>query len=296
MLDPFYGMHWMLATPFDQNEEVDYDSIPNLVNKAISSGCTGVVGLGVMGEAARLTDRERTKIAETIIKSSENLPVTLGTTANGTKAMIDRSREAEQIGAAAVMVSAPSMPKSNLDALFGYYYQLAEQLTIPIVMQDYPQTSGVEMPVNFIVRVANEIPNVKYLKLEDPPTPTKISAIRNKIQDRMGIFGGLGGVFLLDELRRGSIGAMTGFAYPEILVQICNEYKNGKSEGAEKLFYDHLPLIQFEQQEGIGLAIRKAGIHHRGLISHPTVRHPASQLAENTYKELLEMIKRVGLK
>lgn len=137
---------------------------------------------------------------------------------------------------------------------------------------------------------------MKYLKLEDPPTPTKISAIRNKIQDRMGIFGGLGGVFLLDELRRGSIGAMTGFAYPEILVQICNEYKNGKSEGAEKLFYDHLPLIQFEQQEGIGLAIRKAGIHHRGLISHPTVRHPAGQLAENTYKELLEMIKRVGLK
>jgi len=286
----------MLATPFDQNEEVDYDSIPNLVNKAISSGCTGVVGLGVMGEAARLTDKERTKIAEAIIKSSENLPVTLGTTANGTKAMVDRSKEAEQIGAAAVMVSAPAMPKSNLDALFGYYHQLAEQLSIPIVMQDYPQTSGVEMPVEFIVRVANEIPNVKYLKLEDPPSPTKISAIRNKIQDRMGIFGGLGGVFLLDELRRGSIGAMTGFAYPEILVQICNEHKNGKSEVAEKLFYDHLPLIQFEQQDGIGLAIRKAGIHHRGLISHPTVRHPAGQLAETTYKELLEMIKRVGLK
>ena len=296
MIDSFYGMHWMLATPFNQNEEVDYESIPNLVGKAISSGCTGVVGLGVMGEAARLTDRERTKIAEKIINSAENLPVTLGTTANGTKAMIERSKEAEQVGAAAVMVSAPSMPKSNLDALFGYYHQLAEQITIPIVMQDYPQTSGVEMPVDFIVRVANEIPNVKYLKLEDPPTPTKISAIRNKIQDRMGIFGGLGGVFLLDELRRGSIGAMTGFAYPEILVQICNEYKNSKSELAEKLFYDHLPLIQFEQQEGIGLAIRKAGIHHRGLISHPTVRHPAGQLAETTYNELLEMIKRVGLK
>jgi 4-hydroxy-tetrahydrodipicolinate synthase len=296
MVDSFYGMHWMLATPFHQNEEVDYDSIPNLVQKAMSSGCTGVVGLGVMGETARLTDRERTKIAETIIKSSENLPVTLGTTANGTKAMIERSKEAEQIGAAAVMVSAPSMPKPNLDALFGYYHQLAEQLTIPIVMQDYPQTSGVEMPVDFIVRVANEIPNVKYLKLEDPPTPTKISAIRNKIDDRMGIFGGLGGVFLLDELRRGSIGAMTGFAYPEILVQICDEFKNGKLEVAEKLFYDHLPLIQFEQQEGIGLAIRKAGIHHRGLISHPTVRHPAGQLAENTFKELLEVINRVSLK
>ena len=296
MPDSFYGMHWMLATPFDQKEEVDYKSIPNLVAEAISSGCTGVVGLGVMGEAARLSDKERTKIAEIIIDAADNLPVTMGTSASGTKAMIERSKEAEQMGAAAVMVSAPSMPKANLDALFGYYYQLAEQISIPIVMQDYPQTSGVEMPVDFIVKVANEIPNVKYLKLEDPPTPTKISAIRNKIQDRLGIFGGLGGVFLLDELRRGSIGAMTGFAYPEVLVQICNHHKTGASDLAEKLFYDHLPLIQFEQQEGIGLAIRKAGIHHRGLISHPIVRHPAGQLAENTFNELLQIIHRVGLK
>ncbi len=94
----------------------------------------------------------------------------------------------------------PSMPKTNLDVLFGYYYQLAEQIPIPIVMQDYPQTSEVEMPVDFVVKVANGIPNVKYLKLEDPPTPTKISAIRNKILDSLGIFGGPGGVFLLDEL------------------------------------------------------------------------------------------------
>ena len=296
MSDKFYGMHWMLATPFDSQEQVDYESIKNLMEKAKSAGCTGVVGLGVMGEAARLTDKERTEIASTILSHADGMPVTIGTTANGTMSAIARSREAESLGASAVMVSAPNMPKPNLSALMAYYQRIAESISIPIVMQDYPQTSGVEMPVNFIVRVANEIPNVKYLKLEDPPTPTKISAIRNKIQDRMGIFGGLGGVFLLDELRRGSIGAMTGFAYPEILVQICNEYKNGKSEGAEKLFYDHLPLIQFEQQEGIGLAIRKAGIHHRGLISHPTVRHPAGQLAETTYKELLEMIKRVGLK
>ena len=295
MVDVFYGMHWMLATPFLENEQVDYESIPNIVKKAKEVDCAGLVGLGVMGEVARLTDRERSNIAEHIIKAAEGVPVTLGTTANSTVAAIHYSREAQKLGASAVMVSAPSMAKANLDALFSHYDRLAKEISIPIVMQDYPQTSGVEMPVDFITRVANEIPQVKYLKLEDPPTPTKISSIKSKIGDRLGIFGGLGGVFLLDELRRGSIGAMTGFAYPEILVDICKNMKNGDTSKAEELFYKHLPLIQFEQQEGIGLAIRKAGLHHRGLIKFPTVRAPAGQLAQQTRNELEAIISRVGL-
>jgi len=295
LVDKFYGMHWMLATPFFDDEQIDFESIPRLVEHAKNSRCTGIVGLGVMGESARLTDIERAKVSEAILENSQGLPVTLGTTADSTKAVIDRSKEAESLGASAVMVSAPSMAKANLDALFGYYYRLAESIEIPIVMQDYPQISGVEMPVSFIARVAKEIPQVRYLKLEDPPTPTKISAIRNQAGERLGIFGGLGGVFLLDELRRGSIGAMTGFAYPEILVNICNHYLNDNLESASKLFYQYLPLIQFEQQEGIGLSIRKAGLHHRGFISTPTIRHPASNLPETTRDELETMIRQVGL-
>ena len=296
MVDDFYGMHWMLATPFMENEQVDYESIPNIIKKAREAGCTGVVGLGVMGEVARLTDYERSRISEEIISSSDGLPVTLGTTANSTIAAIHYSKEAERLGASAVMVSAPTMVKANLATLFSHYDRLAKEISIPIVMQDYPQTSGVEMPVDFITRVANEIPQVKYLKLEDPPTPTKISLIKSRIGDRLGIFGGLGGVFLLDELRRGSIGAMTGFAYPEVLVDICKLMKIGDISEAEELFYKHLPLIQFEQQEGIGLAIRKSGLHHRGLIKFPTVRAPAGQLAHDTRSELEAIIRRVGLK
>ncbi|PZC43608.1 MAG: 4-hydroxy-tetrahydrodipicolinate synthase [Chloroflexi bacterium] len=94
----------MLATPFDQKEEADYESIPNLAAEAISSGCIGVVGLGVMGETARLSDKERMKIAGIIIDPADNLPITLGTSASGTKAMIERSKEAEQMWATAVMV------------------------------------------------------------------------------------------------------------------------------------------------------------------------------------------------
>ena len=295
MSDKFYGMHWMLATPFDLQEQVDYKSIKNLMEQAKSAGCTGVVGLGVMGEAARLTDKERTEITSAILSHADGMPVTIGTTASGTASAIARSREAESLGASAVMVSAPNMPKPNLSALMGYYQRIAESISIPIVMQDYPQTSGVDMPLNFIKEAARNIHSIKYLKLEDPPTPTKITAIKSEIGDRLGIFGGLGGVFLLDELKRGSIGAMTGFAYPEILVKICSLMKAGNTKDAEDLFYQHLPLIQFEQQEGIGLAIRKAGLYLRGLIKSPTVRHPSGQLATDTFEELKAIISRVGL-
>ena len=293
MVDYFYGMHWMLTTPFLPNEEIDYNSIPKIVGQAKKSGCTGVVGLGVMGEAVRLTDAERTKVAEAIVSAADRLPVTLGTTANSTKAVIDRSIEAENLGSAAIMVSAPSMQNASTDNLFAHFARLAEKISIPIVMQDYPQVSGVKMPVSFITRVAKEIPQVKYLKLEDPPTPSKISSIRNRISDRLGIFGGLGGVFLLDELRRGAIGAMTGFAYPEMLVAVVALHLSGQHDQAEDIFDAYLPYVRHEQQPGFGLALRKEILYRRGIIASPQVRAPGPILNETDHKELDRLIRRI---
>ncbi len=295
MKDSFYGVHWMLATPFDDNEDVDAASIPGLVEKAKEVGCRGVVALGVTGEAARLTDAERRLVAETVVKSADGMPVTLGTTAASTRVAVQRCKEAQSIGAAAVMVAAPPMAKPNLDALFVYYQRIAEAVDLPIVVQDYPQTSGVHMPASFIARLAQQIPSVRYLKLEDPPTPPKITAIRDLIGDRLSIFGGLGGVFLLDELSRGSAGAMTGFAYPEILVDICRAMAEGDRKRAEQVFYRHLPLILFEGQEGIGLSIRKEALYRRGLIRTPRVRHPGPQTTEATRKELQHLVQMLGL-
>jgi 4-hydroxy-tetrahydrodipicolinate synthase len=295
MQDNFFGMHWMLATPFDQNEDVDTASIPRLVEKAREVGCRGVVALGVTGEAARLTDKERALVAEKVIDSASGMPVTLGATAASTKAAIANCKEAQSLGAAAVMVASPPMPKPNLDALFTHYQRIADAVDLPIVVQDYPQTSGVQMPVSFIARLAEGIPSVRYLKLEDPPTPPKITAIKGLIGDRLGIFGGLGGVFLLDELARGSMGAMTGFAYPEVLVEVIKHMAEGDKAKAEEVFYRHLPIILFESQEGIGLSIRKEALHHRVLIKTPRVRSPGAGITEATRKELLHLIERLGL-
>jgi 4-hydroxy-tetrahydrodipicolinate synthase len=285
----------MLATPFKDDEQPDLDSISNLMEKAYASGCEGVVALGVTGEAARLTDAERRAVAREVIANANGMPVTLGTTAPGTSAAVEYSKEAQELGAAAVMVSAPAMGKPNPDSLFTHYSRLAEAVDVPIVVQDYPQTSGVHMAPAFIARLYQEIPGVKYLKLEDPPTPTKITAIRALAGDDLAIFGGLGGMYLLDELTRGSAGAMTGFAYPEVLVAICRHMAEGDRKAAEEVFYRHLPLLLFEFQEGIGVAIRKYALQQRGLISSARVRHPGPQTTEQTRNEFHQLVEAVGL-
>lgn len=295
MAEVFTGVHWMLATPFTQDESVDTGSIPLLVDKAKESGCRGVVCLGVTGEAARLTDRERRLVVKTVVESADGLPVTVGTTAAGTAAAVEYSQEAQELGAAAVMVSAPAMGKPNDNALFTHYARIADGVSVPIVVQDYPRTSGVHMSAQFIAKVAETIPAARYLKLEDPPTPDKITAVRGLIGDKMGIFGGLGGVFLLDELSRGSAGAMTGFAYPEVLVQICRHMAEGDRTRAEAVFYRCLPLMLFEFQEGIGVAIRKYALFSRGLIDCPKVRHPGPGITEETRTEFHRLVQSVGL-
>ena len=295
MTKKFSGVHWMLATPFHEDESIDLASMGNLADKAVSSECEGMVCLGVTGEAARLTDRERYEVAKTVIQRAKGLPVTVGTTAGSTAAAIERSKEAQELGAAAVMVSPPTMGKPNPETVFTHYSRLADAIDLPIVVQDYPSTSGIHMSPDFIAKLSSGITAAQYLKLEDPPTPPKISAIRKLVGDDMPIFGGLGGVFLLEELVRGSAGAMTGFAYPEVLVDIYRQMAEGDLAKAEETFTRCLPLMLFEFQEGIGVGIRKYALHSRGFIENPKVRHPGPNPTDETKEEFHRLVEAVGL-
>lgn len=290
MKDPLGGMHWMLVTPFFDNEELDLDSVGPVVEKAAATGCTGVVVLGEMGEWRRLLDSERPAVLERVMAAAGDLKVTVGTTAASTFVAVERAREAERMGAAAVMVAPPPLGKPNPTAVTAFYQRVADAIDIPLVVQDFPQASGVHMSPQYVAELAEAIPSFEYLKLEDLPTPNKITAIRNITGDRLGIFGGLGGVMLLDELRRGGIGAMTGFAYPEVLVKVINLYDAGDHQRAMEIFNKFLPLILYENQEGINLSIRKEAVKHRGLLTTAKVRHPAGPIDETTREELMQLI------
>jgi 4-hydroxy-tetrahydrodipicolinate synthase len=225
------------------------------------------------------------------------VPVVAGTTADGTRTCISYSRHARVAGAAAVMVSPPRMVKLNSDAVVRHYVALAEAVDIEIVVQDYPPISGYAMEPWLLARIAREIPKARTIKLEDPPTPFKTSRILDQLKNedvRVRIFGGLGGVFLLEELLAGATGAMTGFAFPEILVRIVSLFNAKKVDEAADLFYRTVPLMRFEFQEGIGMAIRKEVLHRRGALASPTTRPPAAGLDAATRQALdrvLEWVK-----
>ena len=285
------GVYSVLPTPFDARGDVDEGSLRRVIDLFVSAGVNGVTALGVTGEVARLEEAERRRILEVVVEHvNGRIGVVAGTTADGTRTCINYSQYAREIGATAVMVSPPRMPKLNSEAVVRHYRALSEAVDIEIVVQDYPPISGYAMEPALLARIAQQIPRARTIKLEDPPTPYKTSRILEEAGTvEVRIFGGLGGVFLLEELMAGATGAMTGFAFPEVLVEIVRLYRSGRIDEAADVFYRAVPLMRFEFQEGIGMAIRKEVLHRRGALAAPATRAPGAPL-DNTTREALDRV------
>lgn len=290
------GIHFMLPTPFDANGDVDTGSFSRLVGAARQAGCTGVVTLGVMGEAHRLTDLERGPIIDAVVSAAgDDITVTVGVSSESGRVLATRVSDAGSGGATAVMVAPAKLAAPNPASTFAYYAAAQEVTQIPIVVQDLPGQTGVHLDPAFIARLHEELPDAKYLKLEDPPTPQKISRVVESTGGSMGIFGGNGGVFLFEELRRGAIGTMTGFAYPEVLVAVHRHVAAGDIERARTVFYSWMPLIRYENSVGIGLAIRKEIMKRRGLLDTASVRPPSPAIDDATRAELDDLMNALDL-
>jgi 4-hydroxy-tetrahydrodipicolinate synthase len=290
------GVYSVLPTPFDGRGEIDEQSLRQIIDLCISAEVDGVTALGVTGEVSRLDEAERRRVLEVVVEHvNGRIGVVAGTTAEGTRSCINYSRHAREIGATAVMVSPPRMAKLNSDAVLRHYAALSDAVDVEIVVQDYPPISGYTMEPSLLALIAKQIPRARTIKLEDPPTPFKTSRILEHGGDLdLRIFGGLGGVFLLEELMAGASGAMTGFAFPEILVEIVRRYRTGKIDEAADLFYRAVPLMRFEFQEGIGMAIRKEVLRRRGALRSAATRAPAAQLDRSTREALDRVLEWIG--
>jgi len=280
----FQGVYSVLPTPFRGGGDVDLDSLPRVVDLVVRAGVNGVTVLGVTGEVSRLTERERTMIIERVVAcAAGRVDVIVGTSTDGVRTCIEFSRQAQALGASAVMVSPPRMLKLNTESVVNHYKALADAVDLPIVVQDYPPISGFAMEAALLARIAREVPVARTIKLEDPPTPFKTARILAAAGDtKPAILGGLGGVFLLEELLAGAAGVMTGFAYPEVLVNVVSLYRAGKLDEAASTFYRFVPLMRFEFQEGIGMAIRKEVFRRRGALADGSTRAPGAVLDEST--------------
>ncbi len=290
------GVLPITLTPFTDDGDVDEGSIDSLVEDYLGAGAHGLTILGIMGEAARLLDEERERVLRRYLQATAGrVPVVAGVSARATKMALDYARRAEDAGAAAVMLAPPDNTR-NLDLVFEHFRLVAEAVSVSVVVQDEPVNTGVVMPAPFLVRLLDEIEGCRYLKLEETPTLPKITAVRQKAKGPVGVFGGLGGLYLYEELLRGADGIMTGFGFPQVLVGTYERFVAGDRAGAQEFFFRYLPLIRYEAQLGVGgVTIRKQVFARRGAIASPHARFPAPPVDELTLAELDDLIAAVGL-
>ena len=282
------GVFTIAVTPFLPDGALDWDSVDRMVDFYIEKGATGLTILGMMGEAGKLTAEESISVVKRVTARS-TVPIVVGVSAPGFAAMKTLSDAAMDLGAAGVMVAPPGSLKTD-DQIVTYYHNTAEVLgDAPFVLQDFPLVTNVVIPTKVILQVVEDCPTCVMLKHEDWPGLEKISALR-KASDadarRISILCGNGGLFLLEEMLRGADGAMTGFAYPEMMAQVVAAHRGGDLDHARDIFDAYMPMIRYEAQPGLGLAIRKYTLAQRGVIAHDTVRKPGGALSTATKREV----------
>ncbi len=294
------GVFIIAATPFHSDGAVDFQSLDRLIGFYIEAGVHGITILGMMGEAQKLTFDEQRQVIDRVLKQvAGELPVVVGVSAPGLAHLSALSSEAMSEGAAGVMIAPPPGLATD-EQIEGYVRQAVDAVgyDVPVVLQDYPQATGVHLSVPLFNQLVDAIPQIKVLKHEDCPGLAKITRIRRTAERdnhrRIAILAGNGGIYLPLELARGADGAMTGFAYPELLVEVYGRFREGEIDQAFDLFDMYLPLIRYEQQPGIGLAIRKQVLHQRGIIASAALRSPGPKLDRDDLRELNFLMKRVN--
>jgi 4-hydroxy-tetrahydrodipicolinate synthase len=288
------GVFTIAVTPFLPDGGLDLASLDSMVDFYEEKGATGLTILGIMGEAGKLSAEESVTVVERVTARA-SVPVVVGVSAPGLAAIEALSRTAMDKGAAGVMVAPPGSLRTD-EQITGYFRTVAEALgPIPWVLQDFPLVTGVQMSPAVCLRIFAENPTCVMLKHEDWPGLEKISALRRAEATgarRVSILCGNGAQFLLEEMIRGADGAMTGFAYPEMMADVVDLMTKGDETRARDIFDAYLPLIRYESQPGLGLAIRKHTLARSGAIAHPTVRKPGPALSAETLAEVDTLIAR----
>ncbi|RLM07748.1 dihydrodipicolinate synthase family protein [Gibbsiella quercinecans] len=296
------GVYIISATPFTDSGELDLASADTLTDFYLEKGVDGITILGILGEAHKLTEEETEQFMQRVLtRVNGRVPVIVGVSHPSHRHVERLAKKAMACGAAGVML-APAPNLKTDPQVENYFLTIGELLgpDIPLCLQDYPQSTGVYTSVPVMLRLIEALPQLVMLKHEELSGMGKLSQLRRQSAERglrrISILVGNGGLFLPQELARGADGAMTGFAWPEMLVQVCRAYAEGDATRGEDIFDRYLPLLRHEFQYGIGLALRKETLRRRGAIQHARVRPAGPALDQNDLDELTGLIDRLKQK
>jgi 4-hydroxy-tetrahydrodipicolinate synthase len=293
------GVYPIAPTPFMPSGEIDWASVDRLFSHYRAIGSDGLTVLGMMGEAPKLEPAESLALVKRAVAIMGDLPVIVGVSAPGLAAMRSLTREVMDAGAAGVMIAPPNTLRTD-DQIVGYYAQAIDAIgaDVPWVIQDYPLLTTVVMTAGVIRRIVMAHPSCVMLKAEDWPGLEKISALRGFQADgsmrAISIMVANGGLFLDFEMARGASGSNTGYGFPEMLIDVVRLSKSGQRDAAQDVFDMHLPLLRYEQQPGVGLAVRKYVLMRRGLIAHDAQRKPAAGLTAMAKSEIEYLLGRLA--
>jgi 4-hydroxy-tetrahydrodipicolinate synthase len=294
MSDPWRGIFVILVTPFTETYELDEVSLRKQVRFCIDAGAHGLVGPANASEFPTLSDDERKRWIEIVVaEAGGRAPVVAATTAGHTLPALALSRHAQQAGADGIMAMPPHVLHPDARGCYAYYQALADAVEIPICIQNYIGPVGTPMAPELLARMCRELPLVEYIKEETLPEPRQLrGTIAAAGEACKGVFGGQGGIYLLDEHRRGAAGNMPACQATDVHVAIWNKLEAGDLAGARALFNRLLPLINSARLYGV--AVYKEVLYRRGVFATTVSRAPGQQLDADDRAELDVILEDVG--
>ena len=282
------GVFPIVVTPFHDDGAVDYVSLDRLIDHLLAQGAHGLGLFGNASEGYTLQASERVEMLKRIAKRvNGRVPLVVSSGHTGTDAAAALSVEARDLGAKALMVLPPYFLKPDGDGLMFYFEAISKAAAIPIMVQDAPLMTQVAMPVALLARMAREIEHVRSVKVEAPPTASKVSALAAAPGgDKLALFGGLNGNFLIEECERGAVGTMPSSDMTWMYVSVMRSLELGNKAEAWRLFSIAMPLIRYQLQPGLGVSAAKQNLVAEGVLASARVRHPTSSIDATAMREL----------
>lgn len=289
------GVYPVLSMPFNKDREVDYDSLRNLINFLIGKGVDGLVIFGLNSEFYKLSDEEINKITGVFVDENKGrVKLMAGVGKPGTETTIKQARFCQDHGMDALIIFPPYCVPISPGKLFNHYVDVSSSVDIPIVIQDSPKYSGVNMDLDFFLKLSEECSNIKYAKIENQLSGPKISEIIESSKRNISVFAGKGGTHYIEHLQRGVCGIMPGCSMIELFIDIFTKFKNGELTEADKIFEEMATFLYLEDQEiEYYIASEKEMLAHRGIISSASSRRPCFKLDKLSKKMLIEKLSRL---